>query len=69
MTSWIGVLRMAALLSLGWVAAAGFAWERFGVVPAALILVVWVLLLLRFHKAMETLARSIAAGQGTITPP
>ena len=61
MTQWIVVLRMAALLSLGWVLAAGFAWELFGVIPAALVLVAWVLLLVRFHKAMETLARSIAA--------
>ncbi len=60
MRDWIGVLRHGALLSLGWVACAALAWERFGVLWASLILVVWVLLLIRFHKAVEALARGIA---------
>lgn len=63
MNNWIGVLRMGALLSLGWVAAAGFAWAQYGVVPAAIVLGVWVLLLVRFHKAVEALARGVAAGR------
>lgn len=60
MKNWLGLLRMGALLSLGWVAAAGLSWELFGVIPAALVLVVWVLLLVRFHKAVEALARGIS---------
>lgn len=60
MNNWVGVLRMGALLSLGWIVAAVFAWELFGVLAAAGVLVIWVLLLVRFHRAVETLARGIA---------
>ena len=56
----IGVLRAGVLLGLGWVAAAALAWERFGVVWAALVLVIWVLLLRHLHGAVEALARSLA---------
>lgn len=55
------MLRMGALLSLGWIVAAVFAWELFGIVWAALVLVIWVVLLKRFHDAVEALARTIAA--------
>lgn len=61
MRDWIGVLRHGALLGLGWVVCAALVWERFGVLWASLVLVIWVLLLIRFHKAVESLARSIAA--------
>lgn len=60
MHQWIGVLRMGALLSLGWVVCAALAWERFGVIWAFAILIAWLLLLLRFHRAVEALARGIA---------
>lgn len=56
----IGVLRAGVLLGLGWVACAALAWEAFGVVWAALVLVVWVLLLRRFHGALEALGRALA---------
>lgn len=56
----IGVLRAGVLLGLGWVAAAALAWERFGVIWAALVLVIWVLLLRHLHGAVEALARSVA---------
>ncbi|MBR0684138.1 hypothetical protein GXW74_26980 [Roseomonas eburnea] len=56
----LGVLRAGVLLGLGWVAAAGLAWAAFGVPWAALLLVIWVLLLRRFHGAVETLGRSLA---------
>lgn len=61
MRDWIGVLRMGALLGLGWVVCAALAWERFGWPWAALLLVLWVVLLKRFHGAVESLARGIAA--------
>jgi hypothetical protein len=64
MTQWVAVLRTGALLGLGWVIAATLAWERFGVLWAALLLVVWVALLIRFHKAMEALARAVASRKG-----
>jgi hypothetical protein len=60
-TNWIGVLRMGALLSLGWVIAAVLAWEVFGVLWAAAVLFVWVFLIVRFHRAVEALARSVAS--------
>ena len=47
------------LLGLGWVAAAALAWELFGVLWAVFVLVLWVLLLRRFHGAVEALARSL----------
>jgi len=56
----LGVLRAGVLLGLGWVAAAGLAWAAFGVLWAAPVLVLWLLLLRRFHGAMEALGRSIA---------
>lgn len=55
----LGVLRAGVLLGLGWVAAAGLAWEAFGVAWAALVLVVWLLLLRRFHGAVQSLAVAI----------
>lgn len=55
----LGVLRSGVLLGLGWVACAALAWERFGVLWAALLLVVWVLLLRRFHGAVQALAEAI----------
>jgi hypothetical protein len=55
----LGVLRAGVLLGLGWVACAALAWERFGVLWAALLLVVWVLLLRRFHGAVQGLAEAI----------
>ncbi|MBR0674013.1 hypothetical protein [Neoroseomonas soli] len=55
----IGVLRAGVLLGLGWVAAAALAWERFGVIWAALVLVIWVLLLRHLHGAVEALARAL----------
>ena len=55
----LGVLRAGVLLGLGWVAAAALAWQAFGVGWAMLVLVVWVLLLRRFHGALEALARSL----------
>ena len=55
----LGVLRAGVLLGLGWVACAALAWERFGVLWAALLLVVWVLLLRRFHGAVQALADAI----------
>jgi hypothetical protein len=55
----LGVLRAGVLLGLGWVAAAGLAWEAFGVLWAALVLVVWLLLLRRFHGAVQALAVAI----------
>ncbi|WP_198373178.1 hypothetical protein [Roseomonas rosulenta] len=55
----LGVLRSGMLLGLGWVAAAGLAWEAFGVLWAALVLVIWVLLLRRFHGAVQALAVAI----------
>ncbi len=55
----IGVLRAGVLLGLGWVAAAALAWELFGVLWAALVLVLWVLLFRRFHGALQTLAEAI----------
>lgn len=61
MNNWVTVLRMGALLSLGWIVAAVFVWELFGVVWASLLLVFWVFLLVRFHRAVEALARSVAA--------
>lgn len=54
-----GVLRAGMLLGLGWVAAAALAWELFGVLWAVFVLVLWVLLLRRFHGAVEALARSL----------
>ncbi|CAH0232035.1 hypothetical protein [Roseomonas sp. CECT 9278] len=57
----LGVLRAGVLLGLGWVAAAGLAWEAFGVPWAALILVAWLLLLRRFHGAVQALAVAIRA--------
>lgn len=56
----LGVLRTGMLLGLGWVAAAALAWELFGVLWAFFVLVLWVLLLRRFHGAVEALARSLA---------
>ncbi len=55
----LGVLRAGVLLGLGWVAAAALAWELFGVMWAALVLVLWVLLLRRFHGALQVLAEAI----------
>ena len=55
----LGVLRAGVLLGLGWVACAALAWERFGVLWAALLLVVWVLLLRHFHGAVQALADAI----------
>jgi hypothetical protein len=55
----LGVLRAGVLLGLGWVACAALAWERFGVLWAALLLVVWVLLLRRFHGAVQAMAEAI----------
>lgn len=55
----LGVLRAGVLLGLGWVAAAALAWELFGVLWAALVLVIWVLLLRRFHGAVQTLAVAV----------
>ena len=55
----LGVLRAGVLLGLGWVACAALAWDRFGVLWAALLLVVWVLLLRRFHGAVQGLAEAI----------
>ncbi len=60
----LGVLRSGVLLGLGWVACAGLAWERFGVPWAALVLVVWVLLLRRFHGAVEGLGRAVSRNAG-----
>ncbi len=62
----LGVLRSGMLLGLGWVACAALAWEMFGVLWAGLVLVLWVLLLRRFHGTVETLARSVARRS---TPP
>jgi hypothetical protein len=56
----LGVLRAGVLLGLGWVAAAALAWALFGVLWAVFVLVLWVLLLRRFHAAVEALARSLA---------
>lgn len=56
----LGVLRAGVLLGLGWVAAAALAWELFGMLWAVFVLVLWVLLLRRFHGAVETLARRVA---------
>ena len=69
MTNWIGVLRMGALLSLGWVIAAVLAWEVFGVLWAAAVLIVWVFLIVRFHRAVEALARSVASRTPDPSPP
>jgi hypothetical protein len=55
----LAVLRAGVLLGLGWVAAAALAWELFGVLWAALVLVLWVLLLRRFHGALQVLAEAI----------
>jgi hypothetical protein len=55
----LGVLRAGVLLGLGWVAAAALAWELFGVLWAALVLVLWVLLLRRFHGAVQALAVAV----------
>jgi hypothetical protein len=55
----LGVLRAGVLLGLGWVAAAALAWELFGVLWAALVLVLWVLLLRRFHGAVQGLAVAV----------
>jgi hypothetical protein len=55
----LGVLRAGVLLGLGWVAAAALAWELFGVLWAALVLVLWVLLLRRFHAAVQALAVAV----------
>jgi hypothetical protein len=55
----LGVLRAGVLLGLGWVAAAALAWELFGVLWAAFVLVVWVLLLRRFHGAVQVLAVAV----------
>jgi hypothetical protein len=55
----LGVLRAGVLLGLGWVAAAALAWELFGVMWAALVLVLWVLLIRRFHGALQALAEAI----------
>lgn len=55
----LGVLRAGVLLGLGWVAAAALAWELFGVLWAAFVLVIWVLLLRRFHGAVQALAEAI----------
>jgi hypothetical protein len=55
----LGVLRAGVLLGLGWVAAAALAWELFGVLWAALVLVIWVLLLRRFHGAVQALAVAV----------
>ena len=69
MTQWVAVLRMGALQGLGWVVAATLAWERFGVLWAALLLAFWVVLLIRFHKAMEALARAVASRKGAPPEP
>jgi hypothetical protein len=55
----LSVLRAGVLLGLGWVAAAALAWELFGVLWAALVLVLWVLLLRRFHGAVQALAVAV----------
>jgi hypothetical protein len=55
----LGVLRAGVLLGLGWVAAAALSWELFGVLWAALVLVIWVLLLRRFHGAVQALAVAV----------
>jgi hypothetical protein len=52
----IGVLRAGMLLGLGWVAAAGLAWQAFGVLWGALLLVVWVALMRHYHGALQMLA-------------
>ncbi len=63
----IGVLRAGVLLGLGWVAAAVLAWAAFGVGWGVLLLVVWVLMLRRFHGALQILAEAIRkdAASGT----
>lgn len=55
----LGVLRAGVLLGLGWVAAAALAWELFGMLWAVFVLVLWVLLLRRFHGAVQALAEAI----------
>jgi hypothetical protein len=55
----IGVLRAGVLLGLGWVACAALAWEAFGVAWAALVLVIWLVLLRGFHGALQSLAEAI----------
>lgn len=64
----LGVLRSGVLLGLGWVACAALAWDRFGILWSALLLVVWVLLLRRFHGSVEGLARRLAAQRGAEPP-
>lgn len=55
----LGVLRAGMLLGLGWVAAAALAGLAFGVPWAVLVLVLWILLLRRFHGALQLLAEAI----------
>jgi len=57
----IGVLRAGALLGMGWVVAAGLAWELFGLPWAVLILFVWLLLQRLLHGAVQRLGQAIRA--------
>ncbi len=59
----IGVLRSGMLMGLGWVACAALAGGAFGVLWAVPLLVIWLLLLRRFHGAVEALARGVARDQ------
>jgi len=60
----LGVLRAGVLLGLGWVAAAALAWELFGVLWAVLLLVIWLLLLRRFHGRFVHLLRLFHESEG-----
>lgn len=72
---WVRVLRAGALLSCGWVACAVVVWGRFGPLWALLVMMVWLATLAHFQRAMQQLARGVAAaaaargGPGEAAPP
>lgn len=57
----LALMRQGVLLSLGWVVCAALALRHHGFGWGLLLLVIWALLLMRFHRSAVAHARAVAA--------